>query len=80
MFDCHPGDVWACVADIGWIAGHTQVVYGPLSIGGTSVLFESIPVYPDPGEIQLYSRVITSMAVFWLLMYIMHAAVPTELV
>ena len=51
MFDYHPGDIFACVADIGWITGHSHGVYGPLSNGGTSVLFESIPTYPDPGKI-----------------------------
>ena len=50
VFDCHPGDIYACVADIGWITGHSYVVYGPLCNGVTSVLFESSPVYPDPGE------------------------------
>ncbi|CAH1793084.1 unnamed protein product [Owenia fusiformis] len=50
VFDCHPGDVWGCVADIGWITGHSYVVYGPLCNGVTSVLFESIPTYPDAGR------------------------------
>lgn len=50
VFDCHPGDVYACVADIGWITGHSYVVYGPLCNGVTSVLFESSPVYPNAGE------------------------------
>ncbi|KAF6039105.1 ACSS1 [Bugula neritina] len=50
VFNCSPGDVYACVADIGWITGHSYVVYGPLSNGVTSVLFESIPTYPDPGR------------------------------
>jgi acetyl-CoA synthetase len=50
-FDYHPGDVFGCVADVGWITGHSYVVYGPLSNGGTTVLFESIPTYPDPGWI-----------------------------
>ena len=40
-FGCKPGDVYACVADIGWITGHSYVVYGPLCNGVTSVLFES---------------------------------------
>uniref|UniRef100_A0A8C8VPA1 acetate--CoA ligase n=1 Tax=Pelusios castaneus TaxID=367368 RepID=A0A8C8VPA1_9SAUR len=44
------GDVFGCVADIGWITGHSYVVYGPLCNGGTSVLFESTPLYPDPGR------------------------------
>lgn len=46
-FDYHPGDVYFCTADIGWITGHTYVVYGPLACGATSVLFEGIPFYPD---------------------------------
>lgn len=49
-FDYNPGDIYACVADIGWITGHTYVVYGPLCNGATSVLFESTPLYPDPGR------------------------------
>ena len=43
-------DVFGCVADIGWITGHSYVVYGPLVNGGTTLLFESTPVYPDPGR------------------------------
>jgi hypothetical protein len=50
VFDYQPGDVFGCVADIGWITGHSYVVYGPLCNGATSVLFESTPVYPDAGE------------------------------
>ena len=50
VFDYKPEDIFACVADIGWITGHSYVVYGPLSNGGTTVLFESTPTYPDPGE------------------------------
>ena len=50
VFDYHPGDIYACVADIGWITGHSYVVYGPLSNGATTVLFESTPVYPNPGK------------------------------
>ncbi|XP_007952372.1 acetyl-coenzyme A synthetase 2-like, mitochondrial [Orycteropus afer afer] len=50
VFDCKPGDVFGCVADIGWITGHSYVVYGPLCNGATSVLFESTPVYPDAGR------------------------------
>ena len=45
-----PNDIFGCVADIGWITGHTYVVYGTLMNGGTSVLFESTPTYPDPGR------------------------------
>ncbi|XP_061900494.1 acetyl-coenzyme A synthetase 2-like, mitochondrial isoform X2 [Entelurus aequoreus] len=50
VFDYNDGDVFGCVADIGWITGHSYSVYGPLANGGTTVLFESTPVYPDPGR------------------------------
>eukprot|EP00043_Microstomoeca_roanoka_P015135 m.151062 g.151062 ORF g.151062 m.151062 type:complete len:752 (-) comp16191_c0_seq3:108-2363(-) len=50
VFDYKPGDVYACVADIGWITGHTYVVYGPLANGATTMIFESIPTYPDSGR------------------------------
>uniref|UniRef100_A0A8C9XW75 acetate--CoA ligase n=1 Tax=Sander lucioperca TaxID=283035 RepID=A0A8C9XW75_SANLU len=50
VFDYRDGDVFGCVADVGWITGHSYVVYGPLCNGATSVLFESTPVYPDPGR------------------------------
>jgi acetyl-CoA synthetase len=49
-YDANADDIFGCVADIGWITGHTYVVYGPLSNGGTSVLFESTPTHPDPGR------------------------------
>ncbi|EER12936.1 acetyl-coenzyme A synthetase, putative [Perkinsus marinus ATCC 50983] len=47
VFDVHPGDVWACVADCGWITGHSYIVYGPLANGASVVLFEGIPTYPN---------------------------------
>ncbi len=50
VFDYHDGDVYFCTADIGWVTGHSYVVYGPLANGATSVLFESIPNYPDAGR------------------------------
>ena len=50
VFDYHPGDVYFCAADIGWITGHTYIVYGPLANGATTVLFESVPTYPDAGR------------------------------
>uniref|UniRef100_A0A8D2M698 acetate--CoA ligase n=1 Tax=Zonotrichia albicollis TaxID=44394 RepID=A0A8D2M698_ZONAL len=50
VFDYQDRDIFGCVADIGWITGHTYVVYGPLCNGGTTVLFESTPVYPNPVE------------------------------
>ena len=49
-FGLTEGDLFACVADCGWITGHTYVVYGPLLNGSTTFLFESTPVYPDPGR------------------------------
>lgn len=45
-FDYHEGDIFGCLADVGWITGHSYVVYGPLANGATSVLFESTPTYP----------------------------------
>ncbi|KAJ4929090.1 hypothetical protein JOQ06_004710 [Pogonophryne albipinna] len=50
VFSYQDGDVFGCVADIGWITGHSYSVYGPLANGGTTVLFESTPIYPDPGR------------------------------
>jgi len=50
VFDYHDGDVYCCAADVGWITGHTYIVYGPLANGATTVMFESTPVYPDPGR------------------------------
>ena len=47
VFDYHPGDVYCCAADVGWITGHSYIVYGPLANGATTVLFESTPLYPD---------------------------------
>jgi len=47
MFDVHNGDVFGCVADVGWITGHSYVVYGPLLNGITTVMFESLPTYPN---------------------------------
>lgn len=49
-FDLSPGDIFACVADCGWITGHTYAVYGALLNGGTTFLFESTPLYPDAGR------------------------------
>ena len=47
VFDYHDGDVYWCTADVGWITGHSYVVYGPLANGATSVIFEGVPSYPD---------------------------------
>ena len=48
--DIHPEDVYWCFADIGWITGHSYIVYGPLAIAATSVLYEGVPLYPDAGR------------------------------
>ena len=49
-FDLKPNDVFWCTADIGWVTGHTYVAYGPLACGGTQIVFEGVPVYPDAGR------------------------------
>jgi acetyl-CoA synthetase len=49
--DIHPDDTYWCAADIGWITGHSYIVYGPLSLGTTSVMYEGVPTYPDPGRL-----------------------------
>ncbi|HEY3636062.1 MAG TPA: acetate--CoA ligase [Caldimonas sp.] len=49
-FDLKPNDVFWCTADIGWVTGHTYITYGPLALGGTEVVFEGIPTYPDAGR------------------------------
>ena len=48
--DIHPDDTYWCFADIGWITGHSYIVYGPLALGTTSVIYEGVPVYPDAGR------------------------------
>jgi len=48
--DIHPEDVYWCMADIGWITGHSYIVYGPLSLGTTTVIYEGVPNYPDGGR------------------------------
>jgi len=48
--DIHPEDVYWCMADIGWITGHSYIVYGPLSLCASSVIFEGVPTHPDPGR------------------------------
>jgi acetyl-CoA synthetase len=47
VFDYRPGDIYWCTADVGWVTGHTYIVYGPLANGATTVMFEGIPNYPD---------------------------------
>ena len=48
--DIHPEDVYWCMADIGWITGHSYIVYGPLAICASTVIYEGVPTYPDPGR------------------------------
>src|SRR5688572_6480125 len=50
VFDLREDDVYACVADVGWVTGHSYILYGPLCNGATTVMFESTPVYPDPSR------------------------------
>jgi acetyl-CoA synthetase len=50
VFQYKPGDIHFCTADIGWITGHSYIVYGPLSAGATSLMFEGIPTWPDAGR------------------------------
>jgi len=50
IFNIHEDDIYWCTADIGWITGHSYITYGPLANGATSVMFEGVPTYPDPGR------------------------------
>ena len=50
VFNYQPGEVYFCAADIGWITGHSYIIYGPLLNGATTVMFESVPTYPDAGR------------------------------
>jgi acetyl-CoA synthetase len=50
VFQYQPGDVYFCTADIGWITGHSYIVYGPLSAGATTLMFEGVPTWPDAGR------------------------------
>jgi len=50
VFDIHDDDMYWCTADIGWVTGHSYIVYGPLCIGATSIMFEGVPTYPDAGR------------------------------
>lgn len=50
VFQYNPGDTYWCTADIGWITGHSYILYGPLLSGATTVMFEGIPTFPDPGR------------------------------
>jgi acetyl-CoA synthetase len=50
IFDVHDHDIYWCTADIGWVTGHSYIVYGPLANGATSLMFEGVPTYPDAGR------------------------------
>jgi acetyl-CoA synthetase len=60
VFDYHPGDIYCCAADIGWVTGHSYILYGPLTNGATTVMFESVPTYPDAGR---YWRMVDDLGV-----------------
>ncbi len=60
VFDWHEGDVFCCAADVGWITGHSYIVYGPLANGATTVMFESIPTWPDAGR---YWRMVDDLGI-----------------
>ena len=50
VFDYRPGEIYWCTADVGWVTGHTYIVYGPLANGATTLMFEGVPTYPDAGR------------------------------
>ena len=50
VFDYHDGDIYWCTADVGWVTGHSYIVYGPLANGATTLMFEGVPTYPDVGR------------------------------
>ncbi|MBL8844893.1 MAG: acetate--CoA ligase [Hyphomicrobium zavarzinii] len=50
VFDYHPGDIYWCTADVGWVTGHSYILYGPLANGATTVMFEGVPTYPTPSR------------------------------
>ncbi|HPK43727.1 MAG TPA: acetate--CoA ligase [Spirochaetota bacterium] len=50
IFDYHDGDIYWCTADVGWVTGHSYIVYGPLANGATTIMFEGVPTYPDFGR------------------------------
>ena len=50
VFDYHDGDIYWCTADVGWVTGHSYIVYGPLANGATALMFEGVPTYPDPSR------------------------------
>ena len=61
VFQCEEDDIYWCTADIGWITGHSYIVYGPLLAGATTVMFEGVPTYPDAGRFGRWLRNIKSI-------------------
>ena len=51
VFDYKPGDIYWCTADVGWVTGHSYIVYGPLANGATTLMFEGVPNYPDASRL-----------------------------
>jgi acetyl-CoA synthetase len=51
VFDYHDGDIYWCTADVGWVTGHSYIVYGPLANGATTLMFEGVPTYPGCGPL-----------------------------
>src|SRR3546814_2548746 len=73
VFDYRPGQIYWCTADVGWVTGHSYILYGPLANGATTVLFEGVPNYPDASRFrseehtsELQSLMRISYAVFCL--------------
>ena len=60
VFDYRPGEIYCCAADVGWVTGHSYIVYGPLANGATTVMFESVPLYPDAGR---YWRMVDDLGI-----------------
>ncbi|MFT3710642.1 MAG: acetate--CoA ligase [Archangium sp.] len=60
VFDWRPDDVYCCAADVGWVTGHSYIVYGPLANGATTVMFESVPTYPDASR---YWRMVDDLGI-----------------
>ena len=50
VFDYHDGDIYWCTADVGWVTGHSYIIYGPLCNGATTLMFEGVPTFPDAGR------------------------------
>jgi acyl-coenzyme A synthetase/AMP-(fatty) acid ligase len=55
VFDYHDGDIYWCTADVGWVTGHSYIVYGPLANGATTLMFEGVPNYPTPSRFWMWS-------------------------